>query len=298
MNHLEIKHLRMIRSIAETGNMTKSADRLFLSQSALSQQLKDIESKLNIDIFFRTPKMMILTATGKKLLKTAEHVIDTLEDAELEIAKIVSGDKGELKVGTQCIFCYKWLPQVMRIFQKKFPNIDFEIGNSYDIPQELESKRYDLIITAGSKPDDTYAVSRLFKDQLVCILPQDHSLSAQPSTDFQDFRKIDLISHAEKAKNKFYLSFLKPKGIEPRRFMTVGQPQAIIEMVASGFGASVFPRWAVKTALPETEIVARPITRKGLPVTWYAVSLRNINAPLFLNEFINIVGKMNLATPA
>ncbi len=294
MNHIEIKHLRMIRSIAETGNMTKAADRLFLSQSALSQQLKDIENKLNIDLFFRTPRKMIPTATGKMLLKTAEQIIDTLEDTELEIAKIVSGDKGELKVGTQCIFCYKWLPRVMQIFQSKFPNIEFEIGNSDDMIQDLEKKRFNLIITAGAIPDDTVASWRLFQDQLVCILPPNHSLSTLPYIRLQDFKKIDLLSHAERSKNRFYQMLLKPKGIEPKKLMTVGQPQAIIDLVASGFGGGVFPQWAIKSTITKPGIVARPITKNGLPVTWYAVSLRDTNTPIFHCEFIKIVEKLNV----
>jgi LysR family transcriptional regulator, regulator for metE and metH len=295
MNHLEIKHLRMIRSIAETGNMTKAADRLFLSQSALSQQLKDIESKLKVDIFFRTRRKMILTTTGKELLQIAKHVIETVKDAELEIARRVSGDRGELKVGTKCIFCYKWLPRVMKIFQSKFPNIEFEIGNSDDPAKELEAKKFDLIITAASSFNETFATFPLFKDQLVCILPANHFFSTQPCIHLQDFSRMDLISHADKGKNMFYQAVLKPKGIEPKRLMTVGQPQAIIEMVASGFGTSIFPGWAVKDSLAATGIIARPITRHGLPLTWNATYLRNTNIPVYQNEFINIVSKLNLA---
>ncbi len=296
MNHLEVKHLRMIQAIARSGNMTKAADRLFLSQSALSQQLKDIESKLGLDIFFRTSRKMILTATGNRLLETAKQIIDILDDAELEIAKIVSGDTGEFKVGTRCIFCYKWLPRVMGIFLEKFPNIDFEIGNSNDPVQELETKQYDLIITAGSTPNDTYTYSQLFKDQLVCILPPDHSLSTKPFLQLKDFQNLDLISHTEKAGNKFYQMLLNPNGIEPRRLMTVGQPQAIFEMVASGFGVGIFPQWAIKTQLSQARVIALPITQKGLPLSWYAVSLRNTSMPIFYQEFINIVSKINITS--
>jgi LysR family transcriptional regulator for metE and metH len=295
MNNLEIKHLRMIRSIAETGNMTKSSEKLFISQSAISQQLKDIEAKLKVDLFFRTRRKMILTTTGKMLLKTAEHVIDALEDAELEIAKRAAGDRGELKVGTQCIFCYKWLPRVMKVFQSKFPNIEVEIGNSEDLVVELEAKKFDLIITAVPSSDDNYTCSPLFKDQMVCILPENHPFVAQPYLDLQDFFKVNLISHSEKSKNRFYQNVLKPRGIEPKRLMTVGQPNAIIEMVASDFGVGVFPRWAIQDSLSEAAIIARPITRSGLPVTWHAAFLPNTNNPVFQDEFINIVSKLNLA---
>ena len=297
MNHLEIKHLRMLCAISETGNMTRAAERLCISQSALSQQLKDIEGKLKIDLFYRTRKnrkKMILTPIGKSLLATAEHIIAAIEDKELEIAKIVSGDHGELKVGTQCIFCYKWLPRVMRIFQNKFPNIEFEIGNAGDLAQELETKRYDLIITASAPKDDNFAYLPLFADQMVCIMPTGHPLSSRTWIQYEDFRAFNLISHAEKAQNRFYQMILKPRGVNPKRIMTVGQPQAMIEMVSSGFGISVFPRWAIKRASMPDGITARPITKAGFPLTWQAAFLKNRQIPVFQREFINIVGKLNI----
>jgi LysR family transcriptional regulator, regulator for metE and metH len=291
MNHLEIKHLRMMCAIAATGNMTKAAETLCISQSALSQQLKDIENKLEVDLFFRTSKRMTLTPIGKKLLITAEQVIEVLEGAELTIAKIVSGDGGDLKVGTQCIFCYKWLPRVMRLFQGKFPNIDFEIGTSSNLAEDLEAKAYDLIITAAPVEDERFACVPLFEDQMVCVIPGDHPLSTRSWIQLEDFNRFNLISHADKGFNRFYQLVLKPNGVEPRRFMTVGQPQAIVEMVASGFGLSVFPRWAIDPSLAANGITARPITRSGLPVTWIAASLKNRQIPVFQQEFIKIVRK-------
>ncbi len=296
MNYLEIKHLKMICALAETENMTRAAEKLFISQSALSQQLKDIESKLQIDLFFRTRKKMILTPTGKKLLSTAEHVLENLEATELEIAKLVSGDCGELKVGTQCIFCYKWLPRIMDKFHNRYPKIDFEIGNSNDPDHELESKKFDFIITAAQVVEENYYThAPLYKDQMVCIMHKDNPLSAQAHVRFEDFRKTRLISHAEKAKNKFYQFTLKPMGIDPERIMSVGHPQAIIEMVASGFGVSVFPRWAVASSLETYPIAALPITKSGMPLTWYAIWLPNNNMAGFQQEFIHLIQRMNFS---
>jgi LysR family transcriptional regulator, regulator for metE and metH len=175
--------------------------------------------------------------------------------------------------------------------------VEFEIGNSENPVQELEAKRYDLIITVMSPSNETFSSTPLFQDQLVCILQKDHPFGAQSYIHLQDFSKMNLISHAEKGKNKFYQGALKPRGIEPKRFMTVGQPQAIIEMVASGFGVSIFPRWAVKNYLASAGIMIRPITRNGLPLTWTATFLKTQNIPIFQNEFINIIGQLDLTEP-
>lgn len=293
MHHLEIKHLRMIAAIAETGNMTKAAAMLFISQSALSQQLKDIEGKLQAALFFRTRKVMLLTPVGKKLLASARQIIQTLEDAELEIARTVSGEQGELKVGVQCVFCYKWLPEAVRAFQQKFPNIEFEVGTCRDLATDLASKKFDFVITAAAEPDDQHACKPLFADQLVCIMPADHPLRARSFVRYKDFSDCNLISHVEKGASRFYQLLLKPKGLEPKRFMPVGQPHAIVEMVASGFGLGIFPRWAISGALETSGIIARPIGKNGLPVTWYAAFLKNGHIPVFQQEFIRIVSRVN-----
>lgn len=295
MNFLEIKHLRMVRAIAETGNMTKAAGRLFVSQSALSQQLKDIEEKLRIDLFFRTRKKMVLTPGGQQLLQSAEKIVGLLEETELEIAKLAAGERGELKVGTQCIFCFKWLPQLLRNFQVEFPNVAFEIGTSSDPGRELHEKRFDIVITGRPLPANDYENQPLFQDQLVCIMAGDHPLQGQSFVRLEDFQEENLISHAELAESKFYHLLLKPKGIEPKKFMTVGQPQAIVELVAAGIGVGIFPRWALTSALRNNMFTARPITRRGLPLTWSAVFLKNANMPVYQKEFVNMVKRMNIA---
>ncbi len=207
----------MISTIAETQNITKAAEKLFLTQSALSQQLKHIESRLMTDLFFRTKRKMILTSTGKRVLKAANHVIDILDDTELEIAKIVNGDKGELKVGTQCMFCYKWLPSVLAVFQTKFPNIEFEIGNSENVFNELESEKFDFVITGLPQDDDTLKYFPLFKDQMVCIMPIDHPLTTKPYIEFLDFTNENLIFNSERGKDMFFKDALKFGNIAPKR---------------------------------------------------------------------------------
>ncbi|MFH1021350.1 MAG: LysR family transcriptional regulator [Pseudomonadota bacterium] len=295
MNHLEVKHLRMLTAIAESGNITKAAVRLCITQSALSQQLKDIEGKLGVAFFYRTSKSMLLTPVGKKLLEAARRIILALEEAEFEVTRSVAGEQGELKVGVQCIFCYKWLPGVVQSFQEKFPQVEFETGQSRDLTGDLESKRFDCVITAASTLDERFLCLPLFADQLVCIMAAAHPLTAKAWIAHEDFASFNLISHSEKEASRFYQLALKPLRIEPKRFMPVGQPQAIVEMVAAGLGLGIFPRWAISGALATGGIAARPIGKGGLPVTWFAAFLKNGGQlSVFQQEFVNLISRMKI----
>ena len=118
MSFLEIRHLKLIKTINETGNMTRAAEKLFLTQPALSHQLLDLEGKLEIPLFHRTKKKMILTQAGKMLLKSAEKVLLEIKQAEREISKMVHGETGVLRIGTTCVLSYKWLPNIMHQLQR------------------------------------------------------------------------------------------------------------------------------------------------------------------------------------
>ncbi|MCW7753417.1 LysR family transcriptional regulator [Desulfobotulus sp. H1] len=294
MYNLEIKHLRMICALAESENMTRAAEKLFITQSALSQQLKDIETKLGTDLFFRTRKKMIITEGGRQLQKTAVEVLDAVERAERDISRKTRGEKGELKVGTQCIFCYKWLPQVLKLFHARFPHIEIEIGNSVELLEELEEKKFDLVISGAVSSTEIHTAVPLFEDQLVCVIPEDHPLAACRFLHLSDFGGVSLIAHADRARNRFYQQILKPAGVEPGRIMNVGAPQAILEMVMAGFGMAVLPRWAVAEILPVWPVTARPITRKGLPLTWHAVYLTRSNIPVYQQEFIRSISRLKV----
>lgn len=298
MNHLELKHLRLIRALAESGNMTRAAEKLYITQSALSQQLKDIENKLGADLFFRTRKRMILTEVGRQLLITAVEVLQSVEQAEHAISMKMKGERGELRIGTQCIFCYKWLPKVMKTFHGRFPNVEIEIGISTDLISELESKKFTMVISGAVPPNENHISIPLFRDQLVCVMPGEHPLAACGFVQLDDFADNNLISHTDQGRNRFYQEILKTKGIEPKRIMNIGAPQAMLELVAAGFGLTVFPRWAVAEALQTRQLVARPITQKGFPLTWHATYLTHSNIPVYQQEFVRSISHLNVTEQA
>ena len=289
MGILELKHLKMIQAIVEMGNMTRAAQALFLSQSALSQQLKDIETKLGARLFHRTRKQMLPTPMGKMIRDAAGGILQSLEDTEADIARIVNGEAGELKVGTQCIYCYRWLPGVMKAFQEKFPKVDLIIGHSADAGRELSTNAYDLVILVQTESANGAEMIPLFRDEMVAILPPDHPLTRKSYLEFADFQNENYISARPISLNWFHQKFLKPRGISHGRFMMVEDPYAVVEMVAAGFGITLAPMWTVHSQLESDRIRTASVTRPGLFLTWQAMFLRADPTPVFLREFIRMV---------
>src|SRR5262245_44861587 len=107
---LELRHLRLVLAIAEEGSVTRAGPRLHLSQSALSHQLLDLEKRLGVGLFERVGKRMVLAPAGERLLTSARGVLDEVERAEEEIRAAALGQRGVLRLTTQCYTVYHWLP--------------------------------------------------------------------------------------------------------------------------------------------------------------------------------------------
>ncbi|MCP4163465.1 MAG: LysR family transcriptional regulator [Deltaproteobacteria bacterium] len=288
MMHLEIKHLRMIRMIALTNNLTRAAEKLFISQPALSQQLKDIESKLGTVLFTRTGKNMILTRVGKKLLNYSKIIIDQIEEAELEVQKSVNGEEGELKIGVRCLYCYKWLPGVIKLFQDKYPNIDISIGNSFDPEKDIISKLYDIAIATSPVLNKKIASTPLFEDEFLCTMSDEHPLSKKKYLDYKDFHGVDMISMVDKAGPSFYNLFLKSKGVKPGRYMTITYPDAVVDLVEAGLGIAILPKWFISPYTKKKQIKTCHLTSKKTLLTWKA-SFLNEKSTSYQKEFIKII---------
>lgn len=289
MTNLEIKHLRMIRMIARTKNLTQAAKNLFISQPALSQQLKDIESKLGATLFLRTGKNMILTRIGKNLLDHAKIIIDEIEKAELEVIKAVNGETGELKIGVRCLFCYKWLPQVIKLFQDKYPNIDLEISNASDPEKDLISKAWDITISTAPVLNPKISFTPLFEDEFLCVMSKEHPLSQRNFLDIEDFQGIDMISMVEKNGPSFYNFFFKNRGIKLRRYMTITHPEAVVDLVEANLGIALLPKWFIIPYTKTRNIHTCHLTAKKTFLQWKAGFLKEKTIPPFQKEFINII---------
>src|SRR5579859_3821852 len=117
--YLEIRHLKLIVAIAETRSVTGAGNRLHLTQSALSHQLKDAEERLGVRLFDRKNRKMELTTAGARLLQTANSVLAELDRAAKDILERETRSPGLIRLSTQCYTVYHWLPPRLKLFQKR-----------------------------------------------------------------------------------------------------------------------------------------------------------------------------------
>src|SRR5262245_6781673 len=164
---LEVRHFQLVQSIADTGSVTRAADRLHLTQSALSHQLRDIESRLDARLFLRLGKRMALTPAGEKVLAAAQRVLADVQRVEDDLRAMADHGHGVLRLCTQCNTGYHWLPPLLETFHRKYPKVQVEIVvNVTDHPIEaLLDGVIDLAVATDEITDARLATRALFDDE-------------------------------------------------------------------------------------------------------------------------------------
>jgi LysR family transcriptional regulator for metE and metH len=290
--HLEVRHLRLMETVAREGGITKAANRLHLTQSALSHQLRDIEEKLGTPLFLRLNKRMLLTQAGERLLNAAPLVLDELRRAEEDIRQIALHREGMLRISTECYTCYHWLPAVLKPFQEVFPRVEVRIVvEATRRPVEaLLDGRLDLAITSTATRNHKLTFKPLFRDELVVIASPGHPLAARPYVTAKDLAAEHLLVYALPNEDlTVFQKVLVPAGVKPRQVSRVELTEAIIEMVKAGMGISVMARWAVAPHVEAGLLRVLPLTARGLHRQWSAAMIRHKAQPPYLRQFVELV---------
>ncbi|RFU13429.1 LysR family transcriptional regulator [Rhodobacteraceae bacterium W635] len=273
--HIEFRHLRTIKAIHEEGGLARAADRLHITQSALSHQIKGLEEQVGMDLFVRRSKPMKLSPAGQRLLRLAEQVLPQVAALEEEFRAMQQGKTGRLHIAIECHACFEWLLPVLERFRVAWPDVDVDIrpGLQFEALPALLREEVDLVIS--SDPEDLAGVdfTPLFDYEPVFVASADHPLAAKPFIEAEDFAGELLITYpVERSRLDVFTMLLKPAGVEPRAIRQVELSAVILLLVASNRGVTVLPDWVVREQRSNASYVTRPLTETGLTRRLYAAT--------------------------
>lgn len=274
---LDIRQLRVVDAIVRTGTVTKAADRLFVTQPAVSHALREMEAKLGVKLFRREGRRMAPTPEGERLVKTARTVIDELAKAEYDLSMYKKGYKGIVRLATACYTCYHWLPPIMREFAEAFPEVDLQIVPEVTAQpvEALKSRALDLAVLEADEDDPELDLEVLFEDELMVVTCLGHPLARKAFIAAEDFSDQTVLVHRDLTDSVWYQRVLAPAGVEPARVFALHLTEALLESVKSGLGIAVMPEWVVAPALEAGRIRAIRLTKDGLFRTWHLATLKD-----------------------
>jgi LysR family transcriptional regulator for metE and metH len=290
---LEVRHLRLIVAVSQEKSVTRASERLFLTQSALSHQLLDVESALGTPLFHRLNKKMILTQAGERILRSAERILADLEETEADIKRLAGHNHGTLRLSTACYTCYNWLPAILKNFTQEFPQVEIKIvveATRKPIPVLLEGK-LDIALTDIYEEDKRLSYEPIFEDEVLVLMSPNHPLSKRDYIRPQDFNGQNYLAYTNLDENTIYKKLLMPHQIKFANFSQIQLTEAIIEMVKADLGIATLAKWAAARKYLNGEIIAKPLTKKGFYLQWYAVYLKNDSLPIYFREFIRQISE-------
>ena len=278
--HLEFRHLRTIRAIHDCGGLARAADRLNITQSALSHQVKNLEDQIGVELFVRRSKPMTLSAAGQRLLRLAEQVLPQVEAVEQDFAGLKSGKTGRLHIAIECHACFEWLFPVLEQFRRAWPEVDVDIrpGLQFQALPALQKEEVDLVVSSDPETLAGVEFAPLFDYEPVFLASSSHPLAAKPYVEAEDFAGETLITYpVERPRLDVFSQLLTPAGVEPAAIRQVELTAVILLLVASNRGVSVLPDWVVREVRYNSDYVTRPLTAKGVTRRLYA-AVREVDA--------------------
>jgi len=289
---IDVRHLQMVAAIAASGSVTQAAVAVHLTQSAVSHQLRGLEDRLGTALFLRLGKRMVPTAAGQRLLTTAHRVLEEMAAVEADVRGLGTSSAGIVRVCAQCNTGYHWLPPLIEVFQRSYPDVDVAIALEYTARpvQALLDGQLDVAIVTEPVRHPRLRMRVLFEDEHAAVVTPDHPLAAKPFVRPQDLADERLFLYSSAPDDSFTIQkILRPAGVTPKRVSFVMLTEAILEMVRAGLGISVMQTWAIEPALRDGIVVAVPITRTGIHRQWSAVTLRDAARRPFVDAFIDLL---------
>ncbi len=240
---LNLDQLRSFALVIETGSFSTAADRLGISQPAVSLQVRQLERRLAVRLIERVGKRAKPTPAGMELLRHAQHIETAVENAVDALADHASGVTGRVRLGTGATACLHFLPAVLRTLREQFPALSVVVstGNTEDQARKVEENSLDLALVTLPAAGRSLAAMPVLQDEFVAIgRASVEPLKARVSP--ADLGALPLVLFEPAANTRKLVDrWFAAGGLQPQPVMELGSVEAMKEMVAAGLGYAIVP---------------------------------------------------------
>ncbi|WP_415911713.1 LysR family transcriptional regulator [Neptuniibacter sp. QD37_11] len=243
---IERAHLKILREINREGSVTAAADKLCLTQSALSHTIRKLEGLVGCELWEKKGRNIHLTQSGKFLLKEAERLLPQLERIDTKLKEFANNEIGTLNIGMECHPCYQWLTRVSAAYLKERDGIDLDVKQRFQFGGMAALFNHDIDILVTPDPIEMKAIhfEPVFPYELVLIVNNENPLAKQSNIQPQDLADQTLITYpVEPERLDIFQQFLLPANCRPKKHKTMEATEIILQMVSANRGVTVLPNW-------------------------------------------------------
>lgn len=238
---INLNQLRSFFLVAREQSVTKAAESLFISQPAVTMQIKSLEKDLEIRLFKKYGKNLQLTHAGEVLYGYAERVFEIVEEMEYVLRGHAELKRGTLTIGTTRSFAKYLMPDMLSRYQARYPDVkvSLKVGSSQEIADGLMAFQYDLGIICRLPFKSRLKVIPYAKEPFSLVTAPDHRLASRKEIHLEELRNEPLIIREEGSGSRYaILSLLSSHGINPHVLLEAESIEFIKEYIMKGRGIS------------------------------------------------------------
>ena len=298
---VELKHLRALRAVAERGTFWAASEQLNSSLSTVSDHIAALETLVGQRLIERSRgrRTVELTEAGRVLLGHAEAIESRLLAAEADFRAYAAGTSGSLRIGIYQSVANKVLPEVMRRFKERWPDVDVQLTEaSFDLElvDAVERGDLDLSFAIQPIPDGPFEVRELMRDPYVLVTPAGSALArGRPAA--ADLAGVRMVGYQHGRHQDLAEDFLLGQGVRPRVVFRSNDNVTVQAMVGAGLGVALAPLLAVSENDPKVQLtqLAEPVPPRVLVVIWHRDRYRPPAAAAFVEMAIAVAGEIERA---
>ena len=300
---MESRSLQYLLSLSERGSITAAARAHYVTQPAVSIQLRKLQDELGAVLFEIRGREVRFTAAGEIVLEYARRMSALGREMRRELGDLEEMRRGRIALGTIDAASIYVLPDVYSRFQSLYPGIDIhlEIASTAPLLRKLRGGEIDILVgTLPVETDDDLEIFPVYDESLVVIAPRGHPLTRRRRITAGDLVRYTFISfHEESITRRIIERVLIGKGVTPKISMAIDSPEAIKNLVSSGIGLAILPERAVRDEIAQRRVVQLAIS--GLEFTrslgLFVPARRYLSRPV--RTFLGVLGEMlDVALPA
>lgn len=294
---LDYQLFALLVEVDRLGSVTAAADRLNVTQSALSHTVKRVEDRYGIKIWMKSGRGLRFTQAGAYLLALAQRVVPQIDHAERALADFAQGRRGALRIGMECHPCHKWLMRLAPRYLAAWPDVDFDVRTAFrfDGVAALLGHEIDMLIT----PDPTVSPDLLFVPvidyELVLVVHEAHPLATRPFVRPQDLLNEELIAVPVSIDRlDIYTRFLVPAHCKPRSHRTAEATDLMLQLVAAGRGVTALPDWLVREEGAGLPLRAIRLGKHGISKSINLGLRRGEESIAYVSGFVSLAQEMGI----
>ncbi len=288
--NMELKYFKLIKTIVEEGSIANSSERLFLTQSALSHQLRDLEERLGFKVFHRSRNKWQLTSEGMELYNLANKLFNSIDESFSNIQHIQEGSKGFIKLSAECQSFFHELPGFIQKMGILYPEIDIDltIGATRQTISQVLSNEIDIALVTSEPKSEGLTCIKVFEDEIFAIMHNEHPLHIQSHLEASDFIDVHLLINSFPIEGvSVYEHFLRLYKINPVRISAIPFTEITLSMIKANMGIMCAPKWQLKPFKLPNDIVFKRISKNGLKRNHYLVVKTLNRNKKYVHDFIS-----------